>query len=295
MQAKNKGTLISIIVLLIIFIPCTIIGMFDHFKEVNKEHLSYYEGSLYFYDDTDHLVGTYKCISSNCSYAKYKIIDTNEEIPGKLINNRYAFINDDSTIKVYDVVNNIEIARYDNVMTYSNVLKMNHYIVSKDGKYGIIKTIPTIITYVDLKYSSLELLKNTNNEYTLEYILAKDDKTYLLKNGKEKYSTDEDQILYASDKFIIIKDIFNNLAITDYENNHLLNGIQMLDYSLIDNYIFIKTNEDYKLYSISNENENLFTLYKSYDLGIKFEKIDNIINVSLDNQVVDTILLGLEN
>ena len=54
---EDKGVLITIIVLLVIFLPLTILGYIEHNKmENNYEHKLYYQGYLWFYDN-DKLIG----------------------------------------------------------------------------------------------------------------------------------------------------------------------------------------------------------------------------------------------
>ena len=67
---EDKGVLITIIVLLVIFLPLTILGYIEHDKmENNYDHKLYYQGYLWFYDN-DKLIGKYKC---NSKFAKSPI------------------------------------------------------------------------------------------------------------------------------------------------------------------------------------------------------------------------------
>lgn len=294
MKIKNKGTLISIIVLLVVFIPCTIVGMIDRFKEVNKEHKSFYDGSLYFYDKKDELVGTYKCVNTICSIADVEFIDTGEKQKTSLINNRYVFINDEKTIKLVDITNNNVIANYDNIFVYNDIVKKNYFIVLKDGLYGVISTVPTIVTFVELKYSSLELFQSVEGIYSLNYILAKDDKNYVLENGKEKYSSN-DEILYACNNYLVLKDLFNNINIINYDGNNLFSASNVLDFEIINNYIIFNSNNSYFVYLVDFNSDDHFKLYKTYDNNITYKKENNSIIISLNDEVIETISLGLEN
>ena len=96
---SNKKVLYTIIILLIIFFPLTVLGFIFKDKEFtyqdnndNPKHLPYYHNSLWFYDN-DELINKYSCQYERCTYL----------FP--IINNKYVFIND-GNIHLYDIINN---------------------------------------------------------------------------------------------------------------------------------------------------------------------------------------------
>ena len=94
MQKENKSILVIIIVLLIIFLPLSLLGIYLNFANVltdktdtdlsNNSNISsnekYKDGTLYFYDSDNNLLGTYNCVSTKCSYGKSIIDDTDYSI-----------------------------------------------------------------------------------------------------------------------------------------------------------------------------------------------------------------------
>ena len=127
MQKENKSILVIIIVLLIIFLPLSLLGIYLNFANVltdktdtdlsNNSNISsnekYKDGTLYFYDSDNNLLGTYNCVSTKCSYGKSIIDDTDYSIDYlntksqdfNIVNNRFIFINDENKYKLYDIAN----------------------------------------------------------------------------------------------------------------------------------------------------------------------------------------------
>ena len=120
MRDDNKFVLPIIIVLLVIFLPFTILGVSFKIKNAfigsNPKHLHKFEGSLYYYNGKE-LVGTYACKSTTCDDAISVIDDKNfnyfegsEDTLG-LFNNEYAIIKDGNDTFIYNLNVGIELLK----------------------------------------------------------------------------------------------------------------------------------------------------------------------------------------
>lgn len=190
MKPKNKkSVLITNIVLLIIFVPCAIVGIINHnntgdTKNNNRDF--YYKGKLYFYD-YENLLGTYSCLNNLCDYAN-ETIDDNEYALNyyndnkvdqiEMINNKYAFIIDSDSnsigssipIKLYDIESNKVISTIKAVKNYSIGIENNLFIIKNDSnKWGVLSVNDVISLVIPYEYDFIGLHKNTaNNTNELE-------------------------------------------------------------------------------------------------------------------------------
>lgn len=181
MNKNNKGTLILIIVLLVIFSGLSVWGYIANSMGVNKppepENINRefkFNNKLYFYDKLA-LIGTYDCKSQNCDYAQATIDDVDyslnyykeaKESKISMINNKYAFIIDDSKeIILYDIPNKSIVNKFKAVKDYEIGIKDNYYIVKNtDNKWGVIKLESNLELIVDYKYEFIGLNKNIDSE-----------------------------------------------------------------------------------------------------------------------------------
>ena len=277
---KNKGTLITIIILLIIFIPCTIIGVSKHFEEKNKNHDFYFEGQLYFYNN-DNLIGTYKCKTQKCDYAKYNVIGTEEQKSTTLINNQYAFIQDGEKIYLEDIKSGWNINEYQELRSYNIPIEKNSFITkNKDGLMGVISLSPSLKPIVINKYDDVYLnVKEEDKEVSLQHVFVKEKEEYkIIKNEEEVYSS-FNEIVDCTEEFVITKDGDSLYNIEDYNNIEFFDE-NITKYALYDNYLAVWTYYDLELYSFSKENMNfeLLETFETYaDVKIENDKL-NIYN-----------------
>lgn len=206
MQKENKSILVIIIVLLIIFLPLSLLGIYLNFANVltdktdtdlsNNSNISsnekYKDGTLYFYDSDNNLLGTYNCVSTKCSYGKSIIDDTDYSIDYlntksqdfNIVNNRFIFINDENKYKLYDITNKKVIAEYDQVKNYNNMMQEDLYIVMSNNKWGVIKIGETIETIIDFQYDFIGLIDNIDSSTNLlnsdNYVVKKDGIWYIV-------------------------------------------------------------------------------------------------------------------
>lgn len=296
MQKENKSILVIIIVLLIIFLPLSLLGIYLNFANVltdktdtdlsNNSNISsnekYKDGTLYFYDSDNNLLGTYNCVSTKCSYGKSIIDDTDYSIDYlntksqdfNIVNNRFIFINDENKYKLYDITNKKVIAEYDQVKNYNNMMQDDLYIVMSNNKWGVVKIGETIETIIDFQYDFIGLIDNI------------DSSTNLL--NSDNYVVKKDGIWYIVDKEndLISNPLSNEIA----SYNDVLIGVKSEDtYYLYDYYGQRKleiTGFNYisftnKYINIVDKNNNLYV----YDY-INDKKISD--DIKLDNNNYST-------
>ncbi|MBO5095952.1 MAG: hypothetical protein J6B98_03680 [Bacilli bacterium] len=285
---KNKGTLITIIILLLVFIPCTIFGMIKHFEDQNKNREFYFNGKLHFYNG-EVLLGTYECKTEKCGYAEYEEIDTEKKIETTLINNQYAFIKDGNDLFVQDVTTNTKILDFEEIKSYSIPIENNSYIAKHEGKWGVISLEPSILSVINYEYDDLYLnYNNTINELSLEKVIVKEAENYKIIKDKEEVFSTTNQIVEFTDNLIITLLEDGSYEIVDYDNKDYFSQDHIVRYLIIDNYLAIWTPYNLDLYSInedSNTPVNYFTSYNAY-AEIKLEK--DKINIYEYDEIVES-------
>ena len=187
---RNRVVLWLIITLFVISSACAGYGFYLHtereknkpLENINKEFK--FDNKLWFYDKNYELIGTYQCQNSNCTYAKNTIDDnnyainyypesTNNEI--KIINNRYAFIEDSASnnnpsIVLYDVVNGKIVQKLRAVKNYTIGLDEQYMIVeNEDGLWGVMKMNNNAGMIIDFQYKYIGVKNEINEESNLLY------------------------------------------------------------------------------------------------------------------------------
>lgn len=267
---ENKGVLITIIVLLAIFFPLTVIGFVENKKiENNYEHKLYYEGYLWFYDN-DELIGKYECKTTDCNLAKTTIIDdayNKRNYRGDLddiitpINNKYAFIKDGIDIILYDIKTNGELAKYKSINNYNaKIVDIAFILEQQNGKFGVLKFINGLESVIPFEYDFIGLTNNLteNNELIANYFLVKQDNLW----------------------FLI--DYQNNIISKKYDK-------EIIDYRIFNEYIAIITDQNIDIYNLDDK-----VLINSKRINTDYESIDyrvtiNTIELIIDGKDAETI------
>lgn len=285
---KNKGTLITIVLLLIIFIPCTIIGMTNHFEEQNKNHDFFYNGSLYFYDN-EKLIGTYECKTNSCDYAYYSVIGTEDKKQTTLINKQYAFIKDGDKIYLEDIKNGWSINKYEELRLYDIPIENSSYITKNNGLWGIISISPSLVSYLPNKYDDIYLSYNSELlELSLEKVFVKEKENYkIIKNNKELF-TSANKIVECTNDYVVTILEDETYEIVSYENENYFDDISIVKYSLFDNYIAIWSMYNLEIYSLNRENDFTINYVASYDAYADVTIENNLLNVYDYDEIIDS-------
>jgi hypothetical protein len=261
---NRKVTLISIIVLLIIFVPISIFSTIMHFKNIveyddNINHEFRYDGKLYFYNN-DKLLGTYTCENEveNCDYAtnsyiaKYSL-DEREEQSEKLgiINNRYAFLIDDDgifdpEIILYDISLGKTLGKYTEVKDYTIGIENDYYILKNENDlYGVISLDDGINLKVPFQYDYIGLVNKVDSEngkiIADTFAVLEDGKWYLIDvNGARFTDAIESDIFSYNGEYIILKNS-SGMSLINYKGISYLSSYKYLNFynkylEVIDNF-----------------------------------------------------------
>ncbi len=304
MKKNNIAALVTIILLLIVFLPGAIYGTYMHFKtsalggNPNKEF--YYNGKLHFYDG-DKLIGIYNCETDNCGYATNYIAENQSfeeynvlESEIKIINNHYAFIKDGEKIYLYDVLTNNKIIDYKAIKNYSFGINGNYYIIKNSSdKWGMIEIYNNIKVVIPFSYDYLGLTKNiTENKFvSANKLIAKSNNNWqLITNQNGVIINTLEPIHNYSNNFVVTKN--NNINyIYTYSGNKVLENYIITEVLLLDYLAIAKTNTNYYLVYNANTNsviKEYFINNDKYDFKIE----NNNLVVTKNNTVLETIALS---
>ncbi len=306
---KNKGIFITIIVLLCIFVPLTIIGFLNKRNisplEENPNHDTYYNGYMWFYDSEDNFLSKYECITETCIYANTVIDDETYGInyykegikkEVNIIGNKYALITDGSLVHLYSVSNGSILQSYKAVKNYNTDLENNTYIIqNNEGVWGALTIGETLKSILPFEYSFIGLkneLKEDNTLSTSKFIVSKDQKWFIVDNNNSALTGYiDDPIIDYTNEYVFSKNN-DRVRIYSYENYEYLPDYNIKNYILEDKYIGIVTDSFLLIY------ENLGNKYiKSMALtdntnDIDLEKNNNKLDIKVNGEVKESIELS---
>ncbi len=312
----QKGALILIIILLIIFVPLACLGLYFRFsgpvespvkENVGKEF--FFDNKLWFYKEDGSLLGIYECTTKNCNYALNTVDDSNygldsfesnEDERIKIIDNRYAILNDNETSEeafVYDIVNNTsyKMAAYVSAKDYGVGLADNMLIVKNSAqKYGVIKLADTIEIVLPFEYDFIGLKNEVNSEGKLatDYFITLKNGNWNLtdKNGATLTVDIADTIIDYTGTYIITKNNQEIYHLINYNNEAILTD-DFANLSFIDKYLSCTTVDNtFYLYDLANKK----IASETYDITANDEILtdvdtNNNVVISINDQVVETI------
>ena len=231
---KNKYTLYTIIILLVIFIPCSIYGTYMHITTTaNLNHEFKFNNKLYFYEN-DKLLGTYECASKNCDYATY----SNSNLNSSIINSQFAFINDGEKIYLYKLAAGKSLASYDEVQNIMGSV----FKVRQDELWGAISISTTLTSLLECNFNSLEFKDN-------KFIVLKDNKWSIYQGQKELFVNDW-KIKDFNEEFVIVTDDLND-KIYDYQNKEYIETFSDKSLSFVSDFILLKRSSNYYVYQFN--------------------------------------------
>lgn len=313
---NRKSTLITIIVLLILFIPLTIASTVLHFQNTNKEednpnHEFFYNGKLYFYDNQE-LLGTYTCESNDyCDYAisrnnfSYDLFEHQEETMDKinLINNRYAFLMDttitnlkDAEIILYDLETSKELGRYKEVKNYGIGIDHNNYLVkNKEDMWGILQFYDGVNLKIPFAYTYMALAdkKETVSNLISSDIISvlKENKWYLIDINDNKLTMDfADKIVSYNSQYVITNN-GNTMRLSTYTGENILTG-EYKYLNFCSKYLaVIDSNNLFYFYDLANKQEvgTRFTINNINDLHFEIE--EEYIKVYNGNELIENVAI----
>lgn len=301
---KDKKTLITIIVLLVIFLP---IGLFDTIKSFsttksdvkddnpNKEFK--YNNKLYFYYN-DKLLSTYEC--STCTLATSSIDDINyhtnyyksddKELAG-VLNEYYGLFKEKDNIILYNLKNNKKIDSYKSIKNYNIDATSKFAITEKSNGMGVIffdlsnSPIPNVYEYITLPSHIID-----NKLDTSKFIVKKDNMWSVISaNKKVDVAPIIDEIVDFNDNYYIT---YANDTYHVYDRNNIeyLENLPKTNVYGVGKYIFVLNNNQLFIY------ENcLSPVIKIMELpnynSIYFYQNNNKIDIMIDENLHETLEL----
>ena len=271
---KNKPVLYTIIILLIIFIPLTILGFFYKEKPIsisdeNPKHFPYYNNSLWFYQHNK-LISKYECLNEKCSYNIKNII-----------NNKYVFIKDGDILYLYDINKGIV---YDKYLACLN--EDNKYICESDKLlWGVLDIFDEVREDIPFIYESINFNKN-------KYIVKKDNKYYLVDEKNNNVTKGFISKIEDFNNTYVISKENGRYRIYDFDGNEYLSNYIINNYSLSDNYIGIVYNNNLYIYNNINNLTLKEISLSNINSKVKLEEKDHKLNIYLDDLLHSSIELS---
>lgn len=301
---KDKKTLITIIVLLVIFLPIGLFGTIKSFsttksdvKDDNPNKEFKYNNKLYFYYN-DKLLSTYEC--STCTLASSSIDDINyhtnyyksddKELAG-VLNEYYGLFKENDNIILYNLVNNKKIDSYKSIKNYNIEATSKFAITEKSSGKGVIffdlsnSPIPNVYEYITLPSHIID-----NKLDTSKFIVKKDNMWSVISaNKKVDVAPVLDEIVDFNDSYYIT---FANNTYHIYDRNNIeyLENLPKTNVYGVGKYIFVLNNNQLFIY------ENcLSPVIKIMELpnynSIYFYQNNNKIDIMIDGNLQETLEL----
>ncbi len=298
----KKPVIITIVVLLLIFTPLTVISAFVRVGknplDENPGHDFYYENKLWFYNENNELLSNYECRTVKCDLATTSITDGEYGInyykDGKLEkvlnNNKFTFIKDGALTYLYNVTSGTVLKKYLQVKNYNTKLEDDIYIIQNEDKlWGALSIGEVLSAVIPFEYDFISIL---NNDVTSEYlkinnfIVFKDNKWYLIdKNNSVISSYYNEPIIDYNNNYIITKNN-SKLRVFNYQGTEYLNNYNISDYAFYNNYFGAVINNNIYIYSDLNSNY-IKSLSVTNNGKLKIESTDNQIAIKIGDNIID--------
>lgn len=301
---KDKKTLITIIVLLVIFLPIGLFGTIKSFsttksdvKDDNPNKEFKYNNKLYFYYN-DKLLSTYEC--STCTLASSSIDDINyhtnyyksdDKELASVLNEYYGLFKENDNIILYNLVNNKKIDSYKSIKNYNIEATSKFAITEKSSGKGVIffdlsnSPIPNVYEYITLPSHIID-----NKLDTSKFIVKKDNMWSIISaNKKVDVAPVLDEIVDFNDSYYIT---FANNTYHIYDRNNIeyLENLPKTNVYGVGKYIFVLNNNQLFIYeNCLNPVVKIMEL-PSYN-SLYFYQNNNKIDIMIDENLHETLEL----
>lgn len=299
---KDKKTLITIIVLLVIMIPISGYATYKHFyipKNTLKENPNkemFFDNKVYLYLDGQFL-GYYDC--TTCSKVDYIINDNSyhtnyysngtEDMNGA-INSMYAIFKENNQAVVYNIVGKSIIGKYDEVKNYKVKSSGKYLIYKSNRKYGIINfDIGGTPIPCDYDYISIPAHLNDSILDSSKFIALTNSTWKIIDNKNNVLATSNEEIVDFNDSYYITYS--GGYNIYDYEGNKYLESIPKTNVYGVGDYLFVLNDKQLFIYKNLNENMITYKLLNDYK-NIYFNKTEKGIEIIIDGNVTETLELS---
>ncbi len=303
---NKRPVLITIVVLLFIFTPLTVLGAFSNSNynplEENSNHEFYYKGKLWFYNEKNRLMSKYECQTEICEYTTpivddntYKInyYDQGETKPVGVIDYKYTFITDGALINLYSVETGTNLQSYKAIKNYYTALEDNVYVIKNSNDvWGALSIGESLMAILPFEYDFIGLANHFNENGELKtdrFITYRDNKWQIVDNENNTISASfNDIITDYTDEYIINKKD-NQIKIYSYEGYEVLSNYEIKDYIILDQYIGIVINNFVLIYTNLNEGYLRSIPIINTTGKVSLNKNGTNLEVLLDDNIIDTI------
>lgn len=321
MKPRNKkSVLITIIVLLIIFLPLAFIGTINHFENSasgkstgnNKNKEFYYNGKLYFYNG-DELLGTYECSNKLCDYAyetmddsKYGVNSFNDSSVDQItmINNKYAFLIDTEAsnvtnsydnipINLYNIEKGMSMSTFQAVKNYTMGLDKEKYIVkNNEGLWGVVSFVNDIRVVIPYSYKFIGVhneLSEDGTKLRADTFIVLDEEGWKLidSNNTVLTSSFNNPIFDYTDNYVITKE--NDLYYLNNYQGVLMNQTSFEYIGFMEGYMTVIESGEFYFYDPVN-NITLSGRYPVSDINdVSYNLTESGLELSISGSVVETI------
>ena len=298
----NKFVLPILIVLLAIFLPLSIYGIYSNknsilFKD-NPNHEHKFNNKLYYYDDNDNLIGYYECTSDKCNDASTTIDDENNIYYDKgkdskisILSNNNVFIQDNDVIKLYNLNSKVSLLELKMIKNYSAPIDDNLLIVKNiDNKYGIMD-LDTVNFKINPEYDYLAINNSFDGEKLIasKLIAKKNNVYYLISSDNKKLTAEFNNSIYDFNDNIIVCIDNGKYMIYKYDGTKIFDYQDITKINLLKN-IIIYQNRLGNIYIYDNLFNSIIKSFTpiSSDMNYTYEIVDNTIEIKNNNVLYDT-------
>lgn len=305
---EDKKTLITIIILLAIFLPASIVGTSRHLNATAEEGLIddnpnqdlIYNNKVYFYLDGE-LLSIYEC--STCSktvttidddaYHTNYYADGDYEIP-TVLNSSVALITEDGVDYIYSIASSITLNGYDALKDYRIEHTEQILIASDEGYWGVLTlTDSSIQVAINYMYEYISVPAHlVNGKLDTEKIIVKLGETWRVINytGSGSYVETTMEIVDFNDNYYVTYDGSYHII----NSNHIeyLTDIEIDNAYGVGSYMFVITNGDTLLIYGSLNSSAIETVTLPSYTSIYFNQVDGGVEIIIDGNLYQTIELS---
>lgn len=275
----QKGALITIIVLLLLFIPLTGVGIYYKFINVPKEVVLentnkelHFDNKLWFYDEAGELLGTYLCETSNCDIAtnwqadsEYAIrsLKPEDSTQFSLVNDRFIFLKDfedpsSHEAFLYDILSSTSYksVAYSSVKNYGVGIENDIFIVENAmHKYNVVQLKNILEPILEFEYDFIGLIEsyNENNQILADFFVVLKNGTWNILDANGALLTENfaEEIVTFNGTYIITVDTSNQYHLMNYQNEKMLEE-NFANLSFTDRYLNCTTlNDEFYVYDLT--------------------------------------------
>ncbi len=314
----QKASFITIIVLLVLFVPITGYSIFLKITTApiplanqNTSHQMFYDGKLWFYSAAGEILGTYACEHTYCSYGvsyendgSYALNYFNSEESSFLpiINDQFVFIHDSDDLEghevfLYDIKSEVAYKNmpYASIKNYQVGLENNLFIAENmDHQFGVLQITFMATPIIPYEYDFIGILADDTSDVPLntDYFVVLSNSEWKIIDQNEAVLTSDimEPIVTFNGEYIITKldDVF-----------HIMNysGLPVMDedfkyLSFTGRYLnCVNENDEFYLYDFVSESMlgSVHSL-KSSDT-VRTELKEDTIEIYINEKIVESVSL----